>query len=140
MSSETGASCMQPEAPPWALWLQLAEAVCRSPAPQIQAIRCRGDLCCFHCQHAAEKALKAVLVAHGAEFPKTHSLAYLTKLLSDCGVPVPDAVHSAAGLSEYTVESRYPDELVEASPAMLEEAVDLARAVVAWTENTLRSR
>jgi HEPN domain-containing protein len=32
---------------------------------------------CFHCQQAAEKYLKAFLIAHDKEFHKTHSIEYL---------------------------------------------------------------
>jgi|WetSurMetagenome_2_1015567.scaffolds.fasta_scaffold880349_2 HEPN domain-containing protein len=32
------------------------------------------DTACFHCQQAAEKALKAYLIVKHAEFPLTHDL------------------------------------------------------------------
>lgn len=35
----------------------------------------------FHAQQAVEKAIKAVLAAHGVEYAKTHQLAYLIDLL-----------------------------------------------------------
>ncbi|MBI5635486.1 HEPN domain-containing protein [Candidatus Micrarchaeota archaeon] len=34
---------------------------------------------CFHCQQAAEKALKAILIKSKKEFPKSHSLMQLAK-------------------------------------------------------------
>ena len=37
--------------------------------------------CCFHAQQAAEKALKALLVARGTEPPYTHDLGALAALL-----------------------------------------------------------
>ena len=36
----------------------------------------------FHAQQAAEKALKALLVAHRVRPPKTHSIEYLLSLLA----------------------------------------------------------
>jgi HEPN domain-containing protein len=39
--------------------------------------------CCFHAQQAAEKALKAVLVARGVEPPHTHDLGALAALMPD---------------------------------------------------------
>jgi HEPN domain-containing protein len=33
------------------------------------------DAICFHCQQACEKYLKAFLIFHGVEFPRTHALA-----------------------------------------------------------------
>src|SRR3972149_5895678 len=47
--------------------------------------------CCFHAQQAAEKALKAVLVAQGAEPPFIHNLVALQALVPrdlDLGTPV----------------------------------------------------
>ena len=38
-------------------------------------------VCCFHAQQAAEKALKAVLVAQGAEPPFIHNLVALQALM-----------------------------------------------------------
>lgn len=39
--------------------------------------------CCFHAQQAAEKALKAVLVARGTEPPYTHDLGALAAVMPD---------------------------------------------------------
>ncbi len=36
---------------------------------------------CFHAQQAAEKSLKAMLVAQGIDFPRTHALEVLVDLL-----------------------------------------------------------
>ena len=36
---------------------------------------------CFHAQQAVEKSIKAVLVHHGIDFPKTHNLQVLIDLL-----------------------------------------------------------
>lgn len=40
----------------------------------------RPEQACFHAQQSAEKAMKAVLRAHGAEFPLTHDLDLLLYL------------------------------------------------------------
>jgi HEPN domain-containing protein len=50
-------------------------------------------VCCFHAQQAAEKALKAVLVARGAEPPFIHNLVALQALMPpdlELDVTVPD--------------------------------------------------
>lgn len=39
----------------------------------------------FHCQQAAEKALKAVLAVEGLDFPYTHDLGLLMQLCEDAG-------------------------------------------------------
>lgn len=63
-------------------------------------------VCAFLCQQAAEKALKAVLMATRRKaFPKTHSLLALAKALS-----IPLELQSAARrLNSAYVTSRYPD-------------------------------
>lgn len=48
-------------------------------------------VCCFHAQQAAEKALKAVLVAQGVEPPFIHNLVALQALMPrdlELGTPV----------------------------------------------------
>lgn len=50
---------------------------------------------CFDAQQAAEKAIKAVLVARAVDFPKTHSIADLLTLLQQSGVEVPPNVREA---------------------------------------------
>jgi HEPN domain-containing protein len=39
------------------------------------------DSVCFHAQQCAEKYYKAVLVSHGIDFPRTHDLNALARLL-----------------------------------------------------------
>ena len=68
---------------------------------------------CFHFQQMTEKQLKALLLFYQKEFPKTHDLVLLAKLLEDV---VPD-VHSLSGdlefLNRYYVETRYPADYPE---------------------------
>lgn len=63
---------------------------------------------CFQAQQAAEKALKAVLIALNLRFPYTHDLATLLSLLEQAGEPVPAQLREAARLSGYAVVARYP--------------------------------
>jgi len=63
---------------------------------------------CFDAQQAAEKAIKALLINLGVEFPYTHDLAELITELERAGVNVPDKLKRAATLTDYAVESRYP--------------------------------
>jgi len=56
-------------------------------------------VCCFHAQQAAEKALKAVLVAQGAEPPFIHNLVALQALMPrdlDLGTPVAELADLSA--------------------------------------------
>ena len=85
---------------------------------------------CFHAQQAAEKANKAVLVASDIDFPWTHDLSVLTKLLPGDGEPF--AVEPALGLTGYAVDARYPQAGRSITQQEVAEAVDLAQAVVDW--------
>jgi HEPN domain-containing protein/predicted nucleotidyltransferase len=63
---------------------------------------------CFQAQQAAEKAVKAVLVAHGIIAPHTHDLAALLRRLEAPGVDIPTVVADARALTVFAVEARYP--------------------------------
>lgn len=84
----------------------------------------------FHCQQAAEKALKAFLVYKGVLFDRVHNLVYLLDL---CETIEPDfaALRDAAErLTPYAVEVRYPGDTLEIS---IEEARQaLAAAQMTW--------
>ena len=67
----------------------------------------------YHCQQSAEKFLKAFLVFHGNEIPKTHNIEFL---LERCKVI--DKSFSAidpCNLTDYGVEVRYPGDFLEPS-------------------------
>lgn len=95
---------------------------------------------CFDAQQAAEKALKAVLVARGIDFPKIHSIGDLQTLLRNRGVRVPASLREAAILTDYAVEVRYPGFVEPVTPAEHRRAVVLARRVVAWAQKRVRSK
>lgn len=62
---------------------------------------------CFHSQQAAEKLLKAYLIALGIDFDRTHNIEYLIKL---CSSKDKDFIDLDAGnLTSYAVNIRYPD-------------------------------
>lgn len=67
----------------------------------------------FHSQQAAEKLLKAVLAAHGIEFPRTHSLRYLLDQLTDHGLAPPPTLHGITDLYPFGVQLRYDAPLDE---------------------------
>ena len=54
---------------------------------------------CFDAQQAAEKAIKAVLIARGIDFPFVHDLARLLTLLEQRGESIPADVADAKDLT-----------------------------------------
>jgi HEPN domain-containing protein len=88
---------------------------------------CPTDTVCFHAQQCVEKYLKASLVLHGMDFPRTHDLAILIALLP-IELRPGMSTEEQARLTEYAVGARYPgwDQI---SLAAARRAVALARRV-----------
>ena len=82
---------------------------------------------CFHSQQFVEKMLKAFLIAHGRQFPRTHNLSFLKAL---CGEIDPDFDSLPIDeLSLYAVELRYPGEPLQITS---EEAADCFQKAMAF--------
>jgi HEPN domain-containing protein len=64
----------------------------------------------FHLQQAVEKALKAALVEHAVEIPRTHDLGYLIEVLSEEKVEIPHVVSTSDWLTPWGVLFRYDDD------------------------------
>ena len=62
----------------------------------------------FHAQQAAEKYLKAFLVQHQIEFPKTHDLDELLDLVVRVDSALAESLRDAIVLTDYGVDIRYP--------------------------------
>lgn len=92
---------------------------------------------CFDAQQAAEKALKALLLATDIPFRFVHDLGELLNLLTRAGVRVPEGVLEAAELTEYAVEARYPGPFEPVSEEEHRRALELATAVVDWVTSQI---
>jgi HEPN domain-containing protein len=92
---------------------------------------------CFDAQQAAEKAVKAVLVLHEIEFPRTHELGELLALAHQAGEPIPDDLWEASGLSRYATHARYPGGEHRATENDYMDAVAMAEKVVRWAEGVV---
>jgi len=69
------------------------------------------EIICFHCQQAIEKFLKGIFVLYDKSFLRTHDLAVLVDSLPD-EVEMPENFKKiCAGLTVFSVETRYPSEL-----------------------------
>lgn len=63
---------------------------------------------CFHFQQAAEKYLKAYIVAHGLEFRKIHDLPALLKICETHNNKIGALRDSCEFLTDFYVDTRYP--------------------------------
>jgi HEPN domain-containing protein len=114
------------EARRWAAWAADDLAAARVMAAGSTTIFPRQA--CYLAQQAAEKAIKALLIALDVDFPKTHDLLRLRAL-----VPPQARVQSVDGawseLTDWVVQARYPGPGSDACAADAQRAIDLAQAV-----------
>ena len=89
----------------------------------------RPRIVAFNAQQAAEKALKAALTLAGVGLPRTHDLDDLrNRLPSDWRVR---RLHpDLASLSDFAVDSRYPDDIEPVTPLQSATVVRQAMAIV----------
>ncbi|NKB71877.1 MAG: HEPN domain-containing protein [Candidatus Latescibacteria bacterium] len=80
----------------------------------------------FHAQQAAEKYIKAVLVRHQVEFPKTHDIGRLRMLVDSFDSDLAAALAPADDLTPYGVEFRYPGDLESVSLEQGQQVCQLA--------------
>jgi len=66
------------------------------------------DVGAFHCQQAAEKAVKAYLVFRDRPFPKTHDVAELIDRAGDYEAGFSQWRDTAGRLTQYATDARYP--------------------------------
>ena len=86
------------------------------------------DLVCYHCQQAAEKYLKALLVYHGLVVRKTHDLEELIDFLTPFESSInTEHYNNALKINDYSILMRYPGLSVDPSEADVLEAIDCAR-------------
>lgn len=111
-------------------WLKKAALDCR------RAGRCLADQppdfedAVFHCQQAAEKALKAFLTWHDQPFKKTHDLAALGSQCKEIDGSFEPLIDRLDDLTQYAWIYRYPTSLAEPSASEAEEASTLAGMIL----------
>lgn len=88
-------------------WIEYAQRDIQS-AKHLTSMRPEPlEIICFHCQQAAEKALKAYLVSIDKRVPKTHDLDELLELCKK-NDKITDLRELTIPLNDYSVMVRYP--------------------------------
>ena len=100
----------------------LAAYLLSADAPYLEAVA-------FHAQQAAEKYLKAFLVQHQIEFPKTHDLGELLDLAAQQDASLGESLNEITVLTAYGVDARYPADLPAVSAEEAKHSVELATKV-----------
>ena len=108
-------------------WLEAADEDMALARLALEAGKWRGV--CFHVQQTCEKQMKALLVSRGVRPPRTHELQLLVAKLRTAGCELPGLDEDWKGLSEYSVDARYPGRRVDEREARA--ALAAAERVVA---------
>lgn len=117
-------------------WLRRAKSNLAQARRPEEAI-CLEDLC-FQAQQAAEKALKALLIARGRRPPYIHDLAALLSLIEKSGEKIPVNVRRIVRLTDYAVETRYPGFFEPVAETEYQEAVAIASRCVEWVQSLIK--
>ena len=83
----------------------------------------------FHCQQAAEKALKGFLTWHNVPFRKSHNLEEIGEQCLKLDATLKEVVDRAVPLTEYAWKFRYPGDPEEATAGEAGTALATAREV-----------
>lgn len=89
----------------------------------------RYNACCFFCQQAAEKAIKAYLYRQGAEHIYSHSVAELCREAGKLNQAFADIKVAIAPLDVYYIPARYPNGLPGGIPSEAFTRDDAERAL-----------
>lgn len=96
------------------------------------------EIICYHCQQAAEKAIKALIMYYGGEggMPKLHDLSFLLNQIKN-KVSIEEKYYDYADtLTPYGVSVRYPNELyLEERHA--KEALEYSEEILSWVEKII---
>lgn len=91
------------------------------------------EIICYHCQQAAEKAIKALIVQNGCKggMPKIHDLSFLLGQIKN-DIKIEEKYYDYADiLTPYGVSVRYPNELFIGEKHAAN-AVQYADRIVQW--------
>jgi HEPN domain-containing protein len=89
-------------------WVRKAEADFLAAEKLVHESGPLHDAVCFHCQQAAEKYLKALLVESGLAVPRTHNLVALLALLVLHHSSLRRFRRGLDFLTRFAVDTRYP--------------------------------
>ena len=87
---------------------------------------------CFELQQSVEKSIKALMINYKIQIPKTHSISELIARLEENKVNVPENIKLAKILTEYAVETRYPNFEEPLNEDDFKEALEIAEKVHNW--------
>ena len=96
------------------------------------------EIICYHCQQAAEKAVKAISIALGIPggVPRKHDLTFLLEQMKH-RIPVTEELMDHADeLNSYSVVVRYPNE-IQIDEHEVRLSIRYAEEILTWARESL---
>jgi HEPN domain-containing protein len=90
------------------------------------------DTAAYHCQQAAEKAIKGYLLYHDIRFEKSHDIVLLISQAVDIDPSFSSFFEAARLLTPLAVEFRYPGDYVEPELEEFQEAYESAQTLYSF--------
>jgi len=97
----------------------------------------RYDAALFHCQQAAEKAVKGFLVLHDLRFEKTHDVGALLERAAAIRADFSSLVEDGEFLSPYATAFRYPGQALAPTSEEFGEAYQAAERICRFVVSTV---
>ena len=102
------------------------------------------SIICYHCQQAAEKAAKALIVYFGSQggMPKSHDISFLLNQIRNIireqkGIEIEnDFIMKADSLSKYGTAPRYPNE-IDVEEYHVKKALADSETFLQWVDNVI---
>ena len=95
------------------------------------------DTAAYHCQQAAEKALKGYLLYNDVRFEKSHDIELLISQAMEIDPAFSGLIEAARLLTPLAVEFRYPGDFIEPEPEEFREAFNAAQALYTFVLDKL---
>lgn len=97
------------------------------------------DVAVYHCQQAAEKAVKAFLVRHGQPYEKTQDIEVLVDIAGEIEPGFRQWADAADALTPYATRFRYPNATfaVDPLPVEYDEALQQAQGIYDFVRDLL---
>ena len=94
------------------------------------------EIICYHCQQAAEKAIKALFIFFDLPggIPRKHDLSFLLNQMQHKTAIPKELRQHADALSAYGIISRYPSEIT-VDPGRTVLAIQYADSILRWAQD-----
>lgn len=97
------------------------------------------SLLCFDLQQCVEKSLKAVLISHNINAPKTHDISKLIDMIAANQIEVPEEIIlQSVILTQYASETRYPGDWEPISIEEYKKALKIAENVYNFAKEIIK--